>query len=659
VLIVPQDTRGFFTGESGKEMYAKSPPAPPGRDNTLNFGLSFYRNDLKPGDPKALPVGEVIIVPNPTPAKPTEKNEPPKEAPKDRLPEGGSKPGHFSPVSQPEKGQPPQPADTGLKIIRTGDMEFEVTSYDAAFKNIDKLIAGVKGGFVLRENSKKQENGKKRGTVIVRMPPQFLTKFMDDLKADLEKAGELKTQSIGSQDVTKEFIDTDGELRMLRVQEGRLLDIIKNPKGEVKDLLLAEEKLGITRVRIEKLEGQIRYLSNQVGLSTLTINLVEKEIQAATGMVITEKVQMLVEVDNVAEAKDAVIKAAEDLKGRVVKSEFKQEKAGQLEAIIHAQIPPDKRKAFSEQLEKLGLVSDRESSQSQKAEGGTKAPFELKRRTEDVLFEVTLNNIVGMNPRRAVVMVVATTDVPANYKKLEDAVRAAQGRILEGKLLDPDKQRITGFLRFEVPTDKKAALDKQLAEFGPAVNREEQELKANIRATEQRYGYAVHLRSLATLPARENVTVSIVDVKDVQQKASELAELARKNKGVADKAEVTLTRQGEKRATVILNVPLSSSDALLEEFKKAGKVMEMKQTPNRQVPEHDLATAQITLNLTGGSPIVPSDEGLWPRIRSGLYLSFQVFAWCITVVIIGIAGVLPWVLVIWGGVKLMTWFAKK
>jgi hypothetical protein len=258
-------------------------------------------------------------------------------------------------------------------------------------------------------------------------------------------------------------------------------------------------------------------------------------------------------------------------------------------------------------------------------------------------------------------MVVATTDVPANYKKLEDAIRAAQGRVLEGKLNDPDKQRITAVLRFDVPADKKATFDELLAKFGPVLKRDAEEVPANQRATEQRFGFAVFLRSIATLPAREFITMTIVDVRDVQKKAAELAETARANKGVADKPNVTLTRRGETSAVLVLKVPLSANDTVLSELMKAGKVVSMEQKPNPNVPDHELATAQITLNLTGGSPIVPSDEGLWPRIRSGLYLSFQVFAWCIMLVVIGVGSVLPVliaVLFVYLVVKVVIWLVK-
>ena len=60
--------------------------------------------------------------------------------------------------------------------------------------------------------------------------------------------------------------------------EQRLLQIIKDGKGEIKQLLEAEKELGVWRTKIEEFEGEIRYYGNQVSLSKLTITLAEKEI---------------------------------------------------------------------------------------------------------------------------------------------------------------------------------------------------------------------------------------------------------------------------------------------------------------------------------------------------------------------------------------------
>src|SRR5207244_13268012 len=94
-------------------------------------------------------------------------------------------------------------------------------------------------GFVATGNSEKRQNGKVRGTVVVRVPPDRL----DTLLLKLRALGDLKSQRIGSEDVTKHYTDLESRLRAARTMEERLLKIIKEGKGEIKDLLQAERQL--------------------------------------------------------------------------------------------------------------------------------------------------------------------------------------------------------------------------------------------------------------------------------------------------------------------------------------------------------------------------------------------------------------------------------
>src|SRR5205085_11172335 len=130
------------------------------------------------------------------------------------------------------------------------------------------------------------------GSIVVRMPPQHLDKFVLDLRAELTKKGIHKHDRIVSHDITKQYTDIESRLRAARAIEARLINIIKTGKGEIKDLVAAEKELGVWRTKIEEMEGEIRYYGNQVALSTLTITLHEKEILAPTAIVVTESVRM-------------------------------------------------------------------------------------------------------------------------------------------------------------------------------------------------------------------------------------------------------------------------------------------------------------------------------------------------------------------------------
>ncbi|MBI2803541.1 MAG: DUF4349 domain-containing protein [Planctomycetes bacterium] len=552
-----------------------------------------------------------------------------------------------------KKGIQPEPEpDPGLKIIRTGEIEFQVESFDDAVARVVKLIGAVKGGFKLKEDSSKQTNGKTRGFVVVRMPPQFLDQFVLDLRRELAKMGaDLRTQKIGSQDVTKQYTDTASELRAARAVEGRLIEIIKTGKGEVKDLIAAERELGTWRIKIEKMEGEIRYYNNQVSLSTLTIQLVEKEIEAASALVVNSTVQMRIETEDVSKARKAAEKAVADFKGRLIKSDEKQHAAGQIEAILHADIPPANKDAFKQALTKLGIVSASQAMQAQTTQGGSGRVLKLTPQVKDVRFEVTLMNIVNIMPKYSVTLDLATADVSANFVKLKDEILRLQGQVRTATKNEANPEKVTAQLSFNVPKEHKAALDKLLAEVGPVLKREASQATVTDVATDQKFGYAVNLYSVAVIAPRETVTMHI-EVTDVDAIAAEMLAMARTSKGQASKVKSKIDPQGRRSAKLVMRVPLAASDALVKQFMAQGKIIDKDQTPNPQIPENELSTAHLVVELTGGDPIVPRDEGMSGYMRRSIYLGYTILVVIMTFVLTGLIVLVPCGFFAWVGYKI-------
>src|SRR5262249_51227742 len=103
------------------------------------------------------------------------------------------------PKADPAKPEQPEaPAVTQRKVIRSGEIEFEIDVFDTAVDKVTK-IATEERGFIATVNSEKLANGKVRGSIVVRVPPDRL----DTLILKLRALGDLKNQRIGSQDVTK------------------------------------------------------------------------------------------------------------------------------------------------------------------------------------------------------------------------------------------------------------------------------------------------------------------------------------------------------------------------------------------------------------------------------------------------------------------------
>ena len=394
------------------------------------------------------------------------------------------------------------------KIIRNGQLEFEVDSFDSSFMQIGKII-GEEGGYVSSTDSEKLSNGKVKGTVTVRVPPDRL----DVLVLKLRGLGDLKSQKIAAQDITKQYTDLESGLRAARTMEERLLEIIKSGKGEVKDLVEAEKQLGVYRERIEQVEGELRYYGNLVSLSTLNITLFERDIKTPTAAFETEQVQAGIEVEDVEKARTSALKAIDDAKGRVIESNLKKLDAGQLTATIVAELSPDAAGALTDRLKQLGRVARLEAERKQTTTGGTGAPVGLKMERKATRFNISLYNLANIAPRENVNLTMAVEDVETAYKTIlgvmnaEDA--ALMGRIVSSTLNSQKKDQTTGAIALEVKSDKSNAVETAIRATGEVLNLSTTENPDANNVTRSKRGYSISLISVAQVAPRETQTLQV------------------------------------------------------------------------------------------------------------------------------------------------------
>jgi len=421
---------------------------------------------------------------------------------------------------QTKKNAAPAPADPEPSrriVIRSGDMEFEVASFDASLELITKLVTGIKGAFVATVNSEKLPNGKVMGSITIRTPPEALDELVLTLRRELGKTGELKGVKISSQDITKMYTDLESRLRAARTMETRLIQIIKEGKGEIKQLLEAERELGVWRTKIEEFEGEIRYYANLAALSTLTITLTEKEIRAAAGLTEKERVQAGVEVEDVDKAYQQVLAAIVEAKGRVTKSELKQLSAGQFNATLNFEVAPEAAGPIRDRLRQLGRVARLEIDRVQSADGTLPSNAKLTR--GDTVFLVQLYNLANIAPRETATLQVAVADVPAAYQALRDAVAKTTGRVLVAQLNEQDKQNVNAQFDFEVKRTDEGTVRAAIEAAGEIVSRLVTRAPESDSVTDIKILYRATILAASRLKPRETATyaIAVADVSTAYQ----------------------------------------------------------------------------------------------------------------------------------------------
>jgi hypothetical protein len=571
-------------------------------------------------------------------------------------PVAAGQPGETRPPAPPAPA--PAPAAERKIVIRSGDIEFEVESFDSAVATVTQLTAAVPGAFVATVNSEKLPNGKTRGSVAVRVPPDRLDGFVLDLRKELGKAGELKGVRIGSQDITKQYTDLESRLKAARTMETRLLAIIKDGKGEIKQLLEAEKELGVWRTRIEEIEGELRYYGNLVSLSSLTITLAEKEIRAAAGVVETERVQAGVEVEDVDAAYRQALAAVAEAKGRVTKSEVKQLSAGQFNAALHFEVAPDSSGPMRDRLRQLGRVARLEIDRTAATPHGGPPAKDAKVTRGDAAFQVQLYNLANVAPRETATQTVAVPDVAGGFRAVREAVERAKGRVVTAQLNEGDRQAVTAQLDFEVRRADEPAVLAAVAAAGEVVSRTVARAEESVNVTDTKVLYRTTFLAAARLAPRETTTVG-VEVADVDAARAAIAAQVAEAKGTVADARETREANGRATAVLVLDVPAAAAPGVVEALKRAGTVRRFETVRNPKAADGRFALARVEATVTNADLIVPPDDGLWPQVRRGLAYSVTALLASLTWLIFGLFVVLPWAAVAYLVYRLVRRLARR
>ncbi|MDR6845149.1 DUF4349 domain-containing protein [Flavobacterium granuli] len=166
------------------------------------------------------------------------------------------------------------------KIIRNGNLKFETDNLETTYEQIK--IAVKKGKAFIQNDSEGKEYASIYRRITVRIPSDNFDSFIKNI---LTGVAYFDNKEINSQDVTEEYIDIDARLKAKKKLENRYLELLAKAT-KISEMLAIEAQLSTIREEIEAKEGQLRYMQNQVSLSTITIEFY-KTIAEESGITIS------------------------------------------------------------------------------------------------------------------------------------------------------------------------------------------------------------------------------------------------------------------------------------------------------------------------------------------------------------------------------------
>ncbi len=154
----------------------------------------------------------------------------------------------------------------GRKIIRTSSMEMVVQHPAEVADKITALAEGLGGYLVSADGGGQNATA---GTLTIRVPA---ARF-EEARAEIRKLGlRIESEKVYAQDVSRQYVDQDANLRNLRAEETGYLAILKQAHT-VKDMLAVTERLSEVRGQIEQQQAEFNAVSRQIETVALTISL--------------------------------------------------------------------------------------------------------------------------------------------------------------------------------------------------------------------------------------------------------------------------------------------------------------------------------------------------------------------------------------------------
>lgn len=167
------------------------------------------------------------------------------------------------------------------KIIANADISLVVAETEAAVAQIEMMVAAL-GGYVAKADLSKSRYGEREvleGSLRLRVPAESLEDALGRLQT---LATDVRNLNVNRQDVTEQYSDLEAQLHNLRATEKELLALLaevrQKPTATAEDILAVYRSLTEIRGEIEILQGRKNLLDNQIGFSTIQVDLIPDAI---------------------------------------------------------------------------------------------------------------------------------------------------------------------------------------------------------------------------------------------------------------------------------------------------------------------------------------------------------------------------------------------
>ena len=156
-------------------------------------------------------------------------------------------------------------------IARTASLALVVKNFEG-IESAVKAVVSRHSGYIGELSTSAPPDAAKTFSATLRVPSAQL----EPVLAELKQLGRADQESQAGEEVTKQYVDLAARLKNSRATEDRLLGVLHNNTGKVKDVLEVENEISRVRGEIEEMAAEQRTLQARIDFATITLSVGEE-----------------------------------------------------------------------------------------------------------------------------------------------------------------------------------------------------------------------------------------------------------------------------------------------------------------------------------------------------------------------------------------------
>lgn len=170
-----------------------------------------------------------------------------------------------------ESGESASDSMTSRKVIKTAELNMQTLDFTSFQEALEHKIE--ENGAYLQYADVSGESyygGRKSANYTIRVPEAKLDLFL----AGMEGIATVVNKTLGEEDVTFTYVDTETRIKTLEIEQERLLALLEKAE-DLDSIILLEQRLSEVRYDIESYQSRLRMYDDKITYSTVYLSVYE------------------------------------------------------------------------------------------------------------------------------------------------------------------------------------------------------------------------------------------------------------------------------------------------------------------------------------------------------------------------------------------------